>query len=65
MEYGELRALFGGAGEYTFHGPTIDLLVERGRLRKVDAFEDSYRVVVTDLGKLAMDLWPATRMVPQ
>lgn len=55
-EYDILRALLTVRGEYVFHMPSVNSLVCSKRLRRIgDQF------VVTDLGKLAVQFWPATR----
>ncbi len=61
IEYAELRAL-DVPGDYDFHGPTLDDLMTCRRIREYDVTEDGYRIEITNLGRLAMKLWPMNRI---
>lgn len=61
-EYADLRAL-DEDGERNF--PSLDALIHLGRAREYDhdPVDGSYRVEPTELGRLAMRLWPVVRQV--
>jgi hypothetical protein len=49
-------------GERMFDDATIDLLLQQARIREYDFAPDgSYRIELTELGRLALRLWPLNR----
>ncbi len=44
-----------------FDGPTLDGLEECRRVEKYDVDAEGYRIRLTELGRLALRLWPLVR----
>jgi hypothetical protein len=62
LEHAELCAL-GSPGERTFDGPTLDALELQCRVFSYDFAPDgSYRMAASELGRLALNLWPLIRI---